>query len=93
MARRLPGRLNLFSFLVGTLRFAHPTCSGKCVGLASGRKGARKRISSKNPKVLTAKKMHKNHGMSIEDICKTLNISRASFYRYISLSELEEVKP
>jgi len=23
--------------------------------------------------------MHKNHGMSIDDICKTLNISRASF--------------
>ncbi len=25
-----------------------------------------------DPKVLTAKKMHKDHGMSIEDICKTL---------------------
>jgi AcrR family transcriptional regulator len=29
--------------------------------------------------------MHKDHGMSIENICKTLKISRASFYRYLSL--------
>lgn len=35
-----------------------------------------------------AKRMHKNHGMSIDDICKTLNISRASFYRYLTLDEL-----
>lgn len=34
---------------------------------------------------LTAKKMHKDHGMSINDICKILKISRASFYRYIAL--------
>jgi response regulator of citrate/malate metabolism len=34
-----------------------------------------------------AKRMHKNHGMSIDDICKTLNISRASFYRYLTLDE------
>ncbi len=26
-----------------------------------------------------AKRMHKNDGKSIDDICKTLNISRASF--------------
>ena len=32
-----------------------------------------------------AKNMHKDHGMSINDICKTLKISRASFYGYISL--------
>lgn len=32
-----------------------------------------------------AKNMHKDHGMAINDICKTLKISRASFYRYINL--------
>jgi phage antirepressor YoqD-like protein len=54
-----------------------------------GRKGGRKKIASNNPKVLTAKCMHKNHGMKISDICKTLNISRASFYQYLSLHEEE----
>lgn len=43
------------------------------------------KIASDNPKVITAKRMHKNHGMNINDICKTLKISRASFYRYLSL--------
>jgi phage antirepressor YoqD-like protein len=46
-----------------------------------------KKVSPDNPKVLTAKRMHKNHGMSIDDICKTLKISRASFYRYLSLNK------
>lgn len=54
---------------------------------ARGKKGGRKKISFQNPKVLTAKKMHQNYGMKINDICKTLNISRASFYRYLSLNE------
>lgn len=63
------------------------TKAGLQAARARGRKGGRKKISSQNPKVLTAKRMHKNHGMNINDICKTLNISRASFYRYLSLNE------
>jgi predicted transcriptional regulator len=35
-----------------------------------------------------AKRMHKNHGMSIDKICKLLKISRANFYRYIAMSEI-----
>jgi len=50
-----------------------------------GRSGGRKKIVDTDPKVLTAKKMHKDHGMSINDICRTLKISRASFYRYVAL--------
>jgi DNA invertase Pin-like site-specific DNA recombinase len=61
------------------------TRAGLDAARARGRNGGRRRISSDNPKVLTAKRMHKNHGMSIDDICKTLKISRASFYRYLSL--------
>lgn len=63
------------------------TKAGLEAARARGRKGGRKKISPKNPKVLMAKRMHKNHGMSIDDICKTLNISRASFYRYLTLDE------
>ena len=50
-----------------------------------GKKGGRRKIVVTNPKVVMAKKMHKNHGMSIDDICQSLKISRASFYRYLNM--------
>ena len=57
---------------------------------ARGRKGGRKNIAHDDPRVLTAKRMHKNHGMSIDKICKLLKISRASFYRYIAMPEADK---
>jgi len=54
---------------------------------ARGRKGGRKPITYSDPKVQTAKRMHKDHGMSIDKICKTLKISRATFYRYVALPD------
>jgi len=33
-----------------------------------------------------AKTMHKDTTLSIPTICRTLNISRATFYRYLNLS-------
>lgn len=50
-----------------------------------GRSGGCKNIEHTNPKVLMAKKMHKDHGMKISDICESLKIFRSSFYRYIAL--------
>ena len=50
-----------------------------------GKKGGRKKIAITDPKVVMAKKMHKNHDLSIDDICKTLKISRPSFYRYLNM--------
>lgn len=78
---------NIFSSLAQFERrlIQERTKAGLDAARARGRNGGRKKIESNNPKVLTAKKMHKNHGMSINDICTTLKISRASFYRYISL--------
>jgi DNA invertase Pin-like site-specific DNA recombinase len=61
------------------------TKAGLEAARARGKSGGRKKISPQNPKVLTAKRMHKNHGMNIDDICKMLKLSRASFYRYLSL--------
>ena len=80
---------NIFSSLAQFERklIQERTKAGLEAARARGIKGGRKKISSKNPKVLTAKRMHKNCGMSINDICKTLNISRASFYRYLLLDE------
>ena len=31
--------------------------------------------------------MHKDHALSIKQICKTLDISRATFYRYLAVTE------
>jgi DNA invertase Pin-like site-specific DNA recombinase len=78
---------NIFSSLAQFERrlIQERTRAGLEAARARGRKGGRRRIESSNPKVQMAKNMHKNHGMNINDICKTLKISRASFYRYLSL--------
>ena len=78
---------NIFSSLAQFERrlIQERTRAGLEAARSRGRQGGRKKIENTNPKVLMAKNMHKDHGMSIGDICKTLNISRASFYRYINL--------
>lgn len=79
---------NIFSSLAQFERrlIQERTRAGLEAARARGKKGGRKKILPTDPKVLMAKNMHKNHGMSINDICKTLQISRASFYRYINLT-------
>lgn len=78
---------NIFSSLAQFERrlIQERTMAGLAAARARGRSGGRKKLDVNNPKVQMAKKMHKDHGMSINNICKTLNISRATFYRYISL--------
>lgn len=78
---------NIFSSLAQFERrlIQERTRAGLAAARARGRKGGRRRLEPTNPKVLMAKKMHKDHGMSIGDICKTLKISKASFYRYVAL--------
>ena len=61
------------------------TMAGLAAARARGRKGGRQKLQHTNPKVQMAKQMHKNHGMKIQDICNTLVISRATFYRYINM--------
>lgn len=83
---------NIFSSLAQFERklIQERTKAGLDAARARGRQGGRKKISPQNPKVIMAKRMHKNHGMSIDDICKTLKISRPSFYRYLSLNDQSE---
>ena len=38
-----------------------------------------------NGDFLMAKKLHAGKGLEINDICKTLRISRSTFYRYMRL--------
>jgi len=79
---------NIFSSLAQFERklIQERTYAGLAAARARGRKGGRKKTLISDPKVTTAIKMHKDHSMSITDICKTLNISRATFYRYIAIS-------
>ena len=63
------------------------TRAGLVAAKERGKKGGRKKTLATDPKVLTAKKMHQNHTMNINDICDILKISRATFYRYIAISD------
>ena len=54
---------------------------------ARGRLGGRKPISPDDPRVVTAKRLHKDRSLSINEICKTLGISRPTFYRYLALPD------
>ena len=65
------------------------TRAGLSVARARGRKGGRKPIAPNDPRVKTAKRMHQNRDISINQICETLKISRPTFYRYLALPESE----
>jgi DNA invertase Pin-like site-specific DNA recombinase len=78
---------NIFSSLAQFERrlIQERTRAGLSAARARGRKGGRKPVQADNPKVKMAKKMSKDRNMSIDEICSTLRISRATYYRYVSL--------
>ena len=80
---------NIFSSLAQFERrlIQERTRAGLVSARARGRTGGRKKIRADNPRVLTAKRVHKNHGMNINEICKILKISRPTFYRYLALTD------
>ncbi len=80
---------NIFSALAQFERrlIQERTRAGLSAARARGRKGGRRPISPDDPRVKTAKRMHKDHGMSIDQICETLKISRSTFYRYLALPD------
>ena len=60
------------------------TIAGLSAARARGRKGGRPRLDTSSGKVVAAKKLYGDKTNSISEICKLLNISRASLYRYIN---------
>jgi DNA invertase Pin-like site-specific DNA recombinase len=62
------------------------TRAGLSVARARGRLGGRPAIPAGDPRVQTAKRMYLEKAMAVPDICKTLRISRPTFYRYIAIS-------
>ena len=61
------------------------TQAGLAAARARGRLGGRRPIRADDPRVVTAKRLHQDRGLSINQICKTLGISRPTFYRYLAL--------
>lgn len=79
---------NIFSALAQFERrlIQERTNAGLSAARARGKVGGRPKLSPNNPKVRMAQEMNKNRSLSINEICSSLKISRATFYRYISLN-------
>ncbi len=58
------------------------TQAGLQAARARGRLGGRPRLDPNNKKAQLARSLHKDKSRSVNDICKVLHISRATFYRY-----------
>jgi DNA invertase Pin-like site-specific DNA recombinase len=61
------------------------TRAGLTAARARGRLGGRPRMSLDDPRIQTAKKLHADKSMIVADICKTLQVSRPTFYRWVSV--------
>lgn len=79
---------NIFSILAQFERrlIQERTHAGLTAARARGRLGGRKPITADDPRVVTAKRLHKDRSLSIDQICGMLGISRPTFYRYLSLT-------
>ena len=80
---------NIFSSLAQFERrlIQERTQAGLAAARARGRLGGRRPISPDDPRVVTAKRLHKDRSLSIDQICEMLGISRPTFYRYLALSD------
>jgi DNA invertase Pin-like site-specific DNA recombinase len=61
------------------------TLAGLEAARARGRLGGRPELTLASPKVAMAQKLYADKTNSIGEICKTLNISRATLYRYVKV--------
>ena len=66
------------------------THAGLAAARARGRRGGRKPLQADHPRVRMAYTMHADKSLAVPDICRTLHISQATFYRYVALSRLAE---
>jgi len=61
------------------------TRAGLAAARARGRKGGRKPRRAEEPRVRMAYTMYVDQQLSVVDVCQTLRISQATFYRYVAL--------
>ncbi len=64
------------------------TNAGLSAARARGRLGGRPPMSMADPRIQTAKKLHADKSMVIGDICKTLQISRPTLYRWLAVKSV-----
>jgi len=78
---------NIFSALAQFERrlIQERTKAGLAAARARGRNGGRPKVTSAEARVMLAKKLHADKSLEIDDICKTLRISRSTFYRYVRM--------
>ena len=62
------------------------TTAGLTVARARGRLGGRRPITGADPRVQAAQRLNQDRSLGIDEICKTLGISRSTFYRYLALT-------
>jgi DNA invertase Pin-like site-specific DNA recombinase len=63
------------------------TKAGLAAARARGRFGGRPPIDLDQAKVRAARRLHEDHTLNIDDICKTLNISKSTYYRYVQMKK------
>lgn len=61
------------------------TNAGLTAARARGRLGGRPPMAMDDPRIQTAKTLHANKNMPVVDICKTLQISRPTLYRWLAV--------
>ena len=62
------------------------TQAGLAAARARGRRGGRRALQPGDPQVQLAYTMYVNHDWTIDELCATLRISRATCYRYVALA-------
>jgi DNA invertase Pin-like site-specific DNA recombinase len=59
------------------------TIAGLDAARSRGRRGGRPKLKTSASKVAMAKKLYADRSNSVDEICKTLSISKATLYRYV----------
>ena len=61
------------------------TKAGLAAARTRGRKGGRPKVDADDPRVTTARTLHRDKSLSISEICSTLRVSRATLYRWLKI--------
>jgi DNA invertase Pin-like site-specific DNA recombinase len=62
------------------------TQAGLAAARARGRRGGRRALQPGDPQVQLAYTMYADHSWTVDELCATLRISRATCYRYVALA-------
>ncbi len=62
---------------------AERTKAGLVAARARGRTGGRPKLDARDPRIATARTLHRDQTLSIQEICSTLRCSRSTLYRWL----------